>query len=90
MLEAPQVPPPPALPLYIYIYILYIRSLDQVSPPRYFANVSIITPVVSALKNYILPRLLEVPAGVLSRFWIQVYSRFRSETVTNLYYNGCM
>jgi hypothetical protein len=57
----------------------------QVRPPGHFKDVSITTPVVSALKK--------VPADILNHFWIQVAvselkrtlrHRFGSETVTSL------
>jgi hypothetical protein len=46
----------------------------KLRPWEYFAHVSIITPVVSALKNYSIKSFLGVPADIdiLSRFWIQV------------------
>jgi hypothetical protein len=67
-----------------------------VPPPRYFAHVSITTPVISALKlkKTIMFRAfcstvlkvkkgVRVPTDILNRFWIQVQvavSRFVSET----------
>jgi hypothetical protein len=61
----------------------------QVGPLGYFINISITTPVVSALKNYYIQSFLEVPADILNHFWIQVavsllkspYGGFRIETV---------
>jgi hypothetical protein len=60
----------------------------QGGPPGYFVNVSIATPVVSALKNYYTQIFLEVPADILNHFWIQIavsilkppHGGFRSET----------
>jgi hypothetical protein len=54
----------------------------------HFINVSITTPVVSALENYYIQSLLEVPADICNHLWIQVavsllkmpHGGFRSET----------
>jgi hypothetical protein len=63
-------------------------TVIQVGPPGYFTNVSITTPIVSALKNYYRLGFLEVPTDILNHFWIQVavshlkppHGGFRSET----------
>jgi hypothetical protein len=68
----------------------------QLGPLGYFTNISTTTsttPVVSALRNYYIQSFLEVPAGVLDPFWIQVAvselkrplrNRFGSGTVKKL------
>jgi hypothetical protein len=42
------------------------------SPLGYFIQISITTPVVSALKNCYMSSFLEVPSDILYHFWIQV------------------
>jgi hypothetical protein len=65
----------------------------QVRPLGWFIHISVITPVVSALKNYYTWGSLEVPTDILNHFWMQVAvsevkrqlrNRFGSATVTNL------
>jgi hypothetical protein len=57
----------------IYRHIIYMPvAFIQVRPPGYFTNVSITTPIVSALKNYYRYSFLEAPTDILNHFWIQV------------------
>ena len=57
---------------------LYCTDTAQISgrhsgsPLGYFIQISITTPVVSALKNCYMSSFLEVPSDILYHFWIQV------------------
>ena len=57
---------------------LYCTDTAQISgrhsgsPLGYFIQISITTPVVSALKNCYVSSFLEVPSDILYHFWIQV------------------
>ena len=57
---------------------LYCTDTAQISgrhsgsPLGYFIQISITTPVVSALKNCYVRGFLEVPSDILYHFWIQV------------------
>jgi hypothetical protein len=53
----------------------------QVGPPGYFIHVSITTPIVTALKNYLKYFWIQVAVSEVKR---QLRNRFGSETVTNL------
>ena len=69
---------------YIYVFsqwlrfisgpvgVLQISEFHSSSPLGHFIHVSIITPVVSVLKNYCVWSFLEVPTDIFNHFWIQI------------------
>jgi hypothetical protein len=52
--------------------------LIQDQRPGYFINISVTTPIVSALKNYYIQSFLEVPAGL--KALLDPGGNFTSET----------
>ena len=57
---------------HTHTHIYIISPFDSSGPPGYFIQISITTPVVSALKNCYMSSFLEVPSDILYHFWIQV------------------
>jgi hypothetical protein len=65
---------------------MHVSEQNSSLTPGYFTNMSITTPIVSALKK--TKSFLEVPTDILNHFWIQVadsllkppHGSFRSET----------